>query len=87
MAPFSWRYHPYPVDLYRFTPEGLNQLFNHSAQYDVLEKGFDISLRRKDGRGGNLPNNADTPPVDSLVLSCEPLPTDDSQKEESFLSC
>lgn len=44
---FSWRYHPCPIDFWRYTPEALEFLF---ADLTVLDKGFDLTERRRDVR-------------------------------------
>lgn len=44
---FSWRYHPCPIDFWRYTPEALEFLF---AGLTTLEKGFDLTERRRDVR-------------------------------------
>ena len=45
---FSWRYHPCPIDYWRFTPEGLAALF---PDLDRVHAGFDLTERRRDLRG------------------------------------
>jgi len=49
---FAWRYHPCPIDYWRFTPACLSYLF---SELTVLEAGFDKSERRRNmiGKGGN----------------------------------
>jgi SAM-dependent methyltransferase len=44
---FSWRYHPCPIDFWRYTPDALEFLF---ADLIMLEKGFDLTERRRDVR-------------------------------------
>lgn len=44
---FAWRYHPCPIDFWRFTPEALGFLF---AELDVLDQGWDLVERRRDMR-------------------------------------
>lgn len=44
---FSWRYHPCPIDYYRYTPEALAFLF---GELDTIEQGFDTTERRRDVR-------------------------------------
>ncbi|WP_375485232.1 methyltransferase domain-containing protein [uncultured Jatrophihabitans sp.] len=44
---FSWRYHPCPIDYYRYTPDALAFLF---GGLDVIEQGFDTTERRRDVR-------------------------------------
>lgn len=49
---FSWRYHPCPIDYWRFTPDCLSFLF---SDLERVEAGFDVTERRRNiiGRGGN----------------------------------
>ena len=44
---FSWRYHPCPIDYYRYTPDALAFLF---GALDTVEQGFDTTERRRDVR-------------------------------------
>ncbi|MCG7625978.1 class I SAM-dependent methyltransferase [Epibacterium sp. Ofav1-8] len=50
---FSWRYHPCPIDYWRYSAEGLKSLFDG---LECLHADFDFSERRRDlrGRDGNL---------------------------------
>lgn len=50
---FSWRYHPCPVDYWRFSAEGLESLFQG---LETVHANFDFAERRRDlrGRDGNL---------------------------------
>jgi SAM-dependent methyltransferase len=50
---FSWRYHPCPIDYWRYSPSGLESLFNG---LDCLYADFDFAERRRDlrGRDGNI---------------------------------
>lgn len=57
---FSWRYHPCPVDFWRFTPDALDFLF---ADLTRLDSGFDLTERRRDFRKKSV---ADPAPVDAL---------------------
>lgn len=59
---WSWRYHPLPVDYWRFSPDCLKFLF---ADFEVVEADFDISERRKDIRGF-WENGLDHVPIDEL---------------------
>ena len=43
-APFSWRYHPHPVDFWRFSPDALEFLF---SGLKCIYKKFDIVERRR----------------------------------------
>lgn len=45
---FAWRYHPVPIDYWRFTPDCLEFLFGGLTS---LEAGFDTTERRRDIRG------------------------------------
>lgn len=65
-APFAWRYHPFPIDFWRFSHAGLAYLFQRTAKMEVELSGYDDSIRRTDARGGKCPNNLDVPPVDEL---------------------
>lgn len=57
---FAWRYHPVPIDYWRFTPDCLEFLF---GGLDCIEAGFDATERRRDIRGrGRL----DQVPIDAL---------------------
>jgi len=49
---FSWRYHPCPIDYFRYTAEGLKSLF---GDLECLHSAFDYTERRRDvrGQGGN----------------------------------
>jgi SAM-dependent methyltransferase len=57
---FSWRYHPCPIDFWRYTPEALAFLFSGLAP---LEQGFDVTERRRDVR---KKAKADPMPLDAL---------------------
>lgn len=65
LAPFSWRYHPHPVDHWRFSHTGLERLFAISRKVDTLVSGYDYSRRRNDSRG-NMKDKLDVPPIDHL---------------------
>ncbi len=66
LAPFAWRYHPFPEDYWRFSHSGLKLLFERTGQVSTLLSGYDTRARRKDQRGGTLPDQLDVPPVDQL---------------------
>lgn len=66
IAPFSWRYHPFPEDHYRFSHSGLAYLFERTGQVKRLLSGYDISSRRVNSRGGKVPGGLDIPPIDDL---------------------
>jgi SAM-dependent methyltransferase len=57
---FSWRYHPCPIDFWRYTPEALEFLF---ADLILLDKGFDLTERRRDVR---KKAKTDPMPIDAL---------------------
>ena len=40
VAPFSWRYHEHPIDYWRFSPNGLEYLFNHNNSMKTIIKGW-----------------------------------------------
>ncbi|WP_368484143.1 class I SAM-dependent methyltransferase [Phaeobacter sp. HF9A] len=50
---FSWRYHPCPIDYWRYSADGLKSLFDG---LECLHADFDYSERRRDlrGRDGNM---------------------------------
>lgn len=39
-SPFAWYYHQHPIDLWRFTHEGLRYLFEKDQKVDLLSHGF-----------------------------------------------
>lgn len=45
---FSWRYHPCPIDYWRYSPDGLRSLF---PDLICLHADFDMVERRRDIRG------------------------------------
>lgn len=57
---FAWRYHPVPIDYWRFTPECLEFLF---GDLETLSSGFDTTERRRDVRGKG---KRDRVPIDAL---------------------
>jgi SAM-dependent methyltransferase len=64
-SPFSWRFHPMPVDMYRFSHEGLAYLFERTGKIESRLRGYDLSKRRNDIRGF-WENNRDYVPIDDL---------------------
>ncbi len=66
VAPFAWRYHPTPLDCFRFTHVGLAHLFTRTGHVTPEVAGYDITRRRDDSRGGKHPLGYDRPPVDDL---------------------
>ncbi len=61
-APWAWRYHPVPIDYWRFSPQALASLFEG---LETLESGFNSHFRRMDIRG-HFRNRMDHVPVDEL---------------------
>ncbi|MCZ7399974.1 MAG: methyltransferase domain-containing protein [Candidatus Methanoperedens sp.] len=57
---FAWRYHPVPIDYWRFSPEALVYLFKDLVN---LEAGFVSTFRRSNDRGA-YPNLSDAVPLD-----------------------
>ena len=64
-SPFSWRFHPEPIDFYRFTPHALAHLVGKYTKNKTLLSGFNIEYRRKSSLGGGL-DDGSVPPVDYL---------------------
>ncbi len=64
-APFAWRYHPVPVDFYRYTHDGLKYLFERTGQVKTIFAGYDIAIRRRDSRG-KQEGKLDAPPIDEM---------------------
>lgn len=52
---FSWRYHPCPIDYWRYTPEALESLF---PTLTTLAKDFDLTERRR-----NVTKKAEADPM------------------------
>jgi SAM-dependent methyltransferase len=61
---FSWNYHPYPEDYWRFTHSALNHLGEKNGGLVTLLSGYAINNRRSNHAGGNLKNNLDGVPID-----------------------
>ena len=59
---WSWRYHPVPIDYWRFSPKCLMFLFK---DLKVIESNFNMFNRRRDQRGF-WPNKIDSVPIDNL---------------------
>lgn len=57
ITPFCYAYHPDPVDYWRFTHEGLVQLFSgvSPTKLQVLYSGYDITGRRDNRKGASIP--------------------------------
>ena len=62
---FAYRYHPSPVDYWRFSAQGLAHLFTRSGDVEPLVSGYDLRIRRRNAQGdpGHL---LDVPPRDYL---------------------
>ncbi len=65
-SPFSWRFHPCPIDFYRFTPQALEYLVSKYAKNRTLLSGFNIDYRRKSSLGGSSLNDSGILPIDHL---------------------
>lgn len=59
---WSWRYHPVPIDYWRFSPDCLEFIFQDLVK---IEANFNLFQRRRDDRGF-WPNKLDSVPVDNL---------------------
>ena len=46
IAPFAWRYHPVPVDYFRYSHDGLSFLFERTNKIERVISGYDLSGRR-----------------------------------------
>jgi SAM-dependent methyltransferase len=60
---FAYRYHPEPNDFWRFSAQGLQQLFAADGSTDTLVSGYDIRERRRNRKGVYLDHR---PPIDWL---------------------
>ncbi len=60
---FAYRYHPYPIDYWRFSSQGLESLFLRTGAVETVDKGYELLHRRADRRGNGL---RDRPPIDWL---------------------
>ncbi len=60
---FAYRYHPEPVDYWRFSSQGLEYLFTRDGNASTIIKGYDLRGRRRNRRGKNLDTR---PPIDWL---------------------
>lgn len=64
---FSWRYHPTPVDCFRYTHTGLEILFEDSGKMERIMSGYDINHRRKEkGKKPGSLGLLDVVPIDNL---------------------
>ncbi|MEI2419034.1 class I SAM-dependent methyltransferase [Arthrospira platensis SPKY2] len=59
---WSWRNHPCPIDYWRFSPECLEFLFGN---LQTIEKGYDLSQRRKN-QLGFWKSGLDAVPIDAM---------------------
>ena len=59
---FAWRYHPVPKDYWRFSHEGLVELFDG---LECLEANFNAAFRRLDARGF-WESKQDSVPIDQF---------------------
>lgn len=60
---FAYRYHPSPVDYWRYSAQGLEYLFTRTGRATTVVKGYDLTRRRADHRGSHISNK---PPIDRL---------------------
>jgi SAM-dependent methyltransferase len=60
---FAYRYHPEPVDYWRFSSQCLEYLFTHTGNTATMLKGYDLRGRRRNRRGVFLDHR---PPIDWL---------------------
>ena len=63
---FAYRYHPCPIDYWRYTSDGLEYLFNRTGRMETLLKGYDLKIRRFDKRGMHPGDLDSKPPLDYL---------------------
>lgn len=61
---FAYRYHPIPIDYWRFTAQGLEYLFTRDGDVETVRKGYDLRKRRVNHLGWPMTGNRDVPPVD-----------------------
>ena len=66
IAPFAWRYHPVPVDYFRYSHDGLGFLFERTNKIERVISGYDLSGRRANHNGGKLKGGLDAVPIDEL---------------------
>ena len=60
---FAYRYHPSPVDYWRFTSQGLEFLFTEGGEASTVLKGYETRRRRRNHRGSSISSK---PPIDWL---------------------
>ncbi len=61
---FAYRYHPIPIDYWRFTSQGLEYLFTNDGRVETVCKGYDLRKRRTNHVGWPMHGNRDVPPID-----------------------
>jgi SAM-dependent methyltransferase len=61
---FAYRYHPIPIDYWRFTSQGLEYLFVRDGNVETMVKGYDLTKRRVNATGMPMTGNRDVPPID-----------------------
>ncbi len=64
IVPFSQRYHESPGDCFQYTHEGVEALFAHAGDFNVLESSHDILGRSINWQGSGKAN--DIAPVDAF---------------------
>lgn len=66
IAPFAWRYHPCPIDYFRFSAQGFRFLFERAGNIETVISGYNIRRRRDDIRGDDANGGVNIPPVDEF---------------------
>ena len=61
---FAYRYHPVPVDYWRFSAQGLEYLFVDTGEIETVTRGYDLRGRRRNRMGMPMRGNVDVPPLD-----------------------
>ena len=64
IVPFGARYHPVPIDFYRYSHDGMKYLFERTNEVETLLAAYDISKRRQNKIGGKVKGDLDLCPVD-----------------------
>jgi len=54
IVPFSQRFHEFPDDYFRYTPRGVERLFQNAGSVVVHESGYDIIGRTNNWQGSGL---------------------------------
>ena len=65
IAPFSWRYHPVPIDTFRYSHTGMQILFQQNKNVKTIFSGYCLKNRRADSRGF-WKNGLDKTPIDKM---------------------